>query len=167
MVDLDFYRDDILRLAAENKSSREITAWLEAKGLTTSHMTVARWIQKQKKERSSPTQAALTPQLTAELPGDLARLNEIYEDVTQKADAVAASWSAESKAGVPIAILTGRPADWIKMTELKLKVIALKLSHLGALQPKEEGPKRSVIILPPTLSREDYEALVWGRGGKK
>lgn len=162
-MSIDRYRSEVLKLSLEGKTTREIASWLEAKGESTSHISISRWLRKQKEERAVITQEVLAQELPKVLTADLQRLEDIYADLEEKASSVAASWNAESKADVPLKLFSGRVADWCKIKDLQLKTIALRLSHAGATAGSGDAPRAvPVVVLPRGVSFEEWDKI-WAK----
>lgn len=160
LLSLDKYQDDILRLSAERKGTREIAAWLETKGVHASHMTVATWLKKKKEERALSTQKVLAQEMPRVVTADLDRLEAIYNELDEKACAVVASWSHDTKLDLPPEKLAGRVSDYCKLKELQLKTVALRLQHAGAGKPNEEaGRAPTVVVLPKGVSFEEWQKI--------
>lgn len=158
---MDKYQADILRMSADGKTTREIAFWLGTQGLQISHVSVAGWLKKKKAERAAITQETLQEELPKQLTADLDRLNSLYEEADETALAVKASWAMQSSGDGPLShVLKGTVQDWIKLKELQLKTLALKLDHAGAGDPgkTKTGPP-PVVVLPRNMSFAEWKKL--------
>lgn len=75
--------DEIMRLAAKGKPSREIAKWLASSKhrAKVSHAAIAKLVKKERVERSEVAKAVLAEHVAERLPGDIEELDGIYERV--------------------------------------------------------------------------------------
>lgn len=165
---MEQFAAQILRLSAGGKTTREISAWLKEQGVSASHVTVAAWLKKNRTERTKIVQEVLAHDLPKQITADLETLNDIIDDAGKKASLIEASWSAAPVSVTPSEpALSGNLADWIKLKELQIKTVALKLSHAGALTPKDNAPGQvvPVVVLPQGVTFEQWDKL-WAKAKK-
>lgn len=125
---------EVLAKAAENMSVRQISAWLETAHATkVSAATISRFLAKRRTERADVAKAVVREQLGKTLNADLSRLEEI------RAELQASAQDPENSI-----------SEYVKITELEVKVIDRKLHYSGAGEPDQpqNGPSATVIVLP-------------------
>jgi hypothetical protein len=116
---------DIIQLAGEGKSTREIAAALTTKhGLQIGHVAVARWLSERRAERAEVSRGVAREELSKTVTADVRRLDNIAIDAMKVAIAVRNAALGDDGALKDLSAAEAYPkvaAAAIKATEAKLK----------------------------------------------
>lgn len=122
------FEADVLTLAGDGQTTRQIASWLAARGVKVSKSSVANLLKARRTERSEVAKTVVREKLAATLTPDLDIIGKHIDILDGKAIALAKA--AKNVRLIPL---------WLATVEQLRKMIDMRLRYSGAGEPDDEG----------------------------